>query len=256
MNRERQRQHLATVKRNVPLVPGLRWLNKGVRAVARRTHQAQFIAEWGADNPEYFDHFLDQYFVWPTERNPLPWERGVFSSLALHNDAVVLDLCCGDGFNSHHFYSIRSKSVTGIDFDEEAIRWAKRNFKAPNVDYREGDIRTDIPSGPFTNVVWDAAIEHFTEEEIVAIMSRIKDVLVPQGTLSGYTIVEREDGKKSLHQHEYEFHSREDLARFLTPYFKNVQVFSTTYPSRTNLYFYATDGDLPFDREWSLKVRT
>ena len=74
-------------------------------------------------------------------------------------------------------------------------------------------------------------------------------------TPSGYVIIEREDGKKSLHQHEYEFRSREDLARFLTPYFKNVQVFSTTYPTRTNLYFYATDGTIPFDRDWCLTIR-
>lgn len=74
-------------------------------------------------------------------------------------------------------------------------------------------------------------------------------------TPSGYVIIEREDGKKSLHQHEYEFRSREDLARFLTPYYKNVQVFSTTYPTRTNLYFYATDGTIPFDRDWCLTIR-
>jgi SAM-dependent methyltransferase len=253
---ERSRRYLGKVKRTTPLVPSLRWLNRGVRSVSRRTHQAQFIAEWGADNPEYFDHFLDQYYLWPTERNALPWERGVFSGIALHDSATVLDLCCGDGFNAYHFYSLRSKSVTAIDFDDDAIKWAKRNFKAPNLTYITGDIRTGIPDGPFTNVIWDAAIEHFTEEEIANLMSRIRDVIAPNGTLSGYTIVEREDGKKSLHQHEYEFHSKEDLARFLSPHFKNVQVFSTVYPNRTNLYFYATDGKLPFERDWSLTVRS
>jgi SAM-dependent methyltransferase len=256
MDRERQRKHLANLKRTVPLVSGLRWLNRGVRAVALRTHQAQFVAEWGADNPEYFDHFLDQYYLWPTERNALPWERGVFSGIALDNNATVLDLCCGDGFNAYHFYSLRSQSVLAIDFDDEAIRWARRNFKANNLQYISGDIRTDIPSGPFTNIVWDAAIEHFTETEIQTLMGRIRTVLAPNGTLSGYTIVERQDGKKSLHQHEYEFHDKEDLARFLSPHFKNVQVFSTIYPNRTNLYFYASDGPLPFEKDWSLTIRS
>ena len=68
-----------------------------------------------------------------------------------------------------------------------------------------------------------------------------------KGILSGYTIVESEHGDKHLHQHEYEFHDKQDLARFLTPYFKNVQVISTVYPMRTNLYFYASDGELPFE---------
>jgi cyclopropane fatty-acyl-phospholipid synthase-like methyltransferase len=168
----------------------------------------------------------------------------------------VLDLCCGDGFNSYHFYSLRAKNVTAIDFDREAIRWAKRNYKAPNLKFGIGDIRTDIPDGPFDNIVWDAAVEHFTETEITDIMSRLKSVLTPSGTLSGYTIIEPEGGGKHLHQHEYEFRSKEDLARFLTPYFNNVHVFETVFPSRSNLYFYATDGTLPFDQVSSFIVNT
>ena len=35
-----------------------------------------------------------------------------------------------------------------------------------NIEFILGDIRNDIPEGPFDNVIWDAAIEHFTEEEI------------------------------------------------------------------------------------------
>jgi hypothetical protein len=66
--------------------------------------------------------------------------------------------------------------------------------------------------------------------------------------LSGYTIIEPKHGGKHLHQHEYEFHNKEDLARFLNPYFQNIQVFSTTYPDRINLYFYASNSILPFEK--------
>ena len=118
--------------------------------------------------------------------------------------------------------------------------------------FKVGDIRSDIPEGPFDNIVWDAAVEHFTESEICSIMERIKSVLDPNGTLSGYTIIEPADGGKHLHQHEYEFHSKEDLSRFLSPHFKHIHIFETIFPSRTNLYFYATDGLLPFDRTSSL----
>ena len=84
-------------------------------------------------------------------------------------------------------------------------------------------------------------------------MSRIKAVLTPSGTLSGYTIIEPKGGKH-LHQHEYEFHSKEDLSRFLTPYFKNVQVFETVFPTRANLYFYATNQKLPFEQTNNLII--
>ena len=236
------------------MVATTRWLNYWVRKLTRATHRLQFLVEWAVDNPEYFDHNIDMYSSWYKTRESFPIERGVFSSFAMTPNSRVLDLCCGDGFNSYHFYSLRAKHVTAIDFDREAIRWAKRNYKAPNLTFRIGDIRTDIPDGPFENIVWDAAVEHFTETEITALMSRIKSVLTPSGTLSGYTIIEPAGGGKHLHQHEYEFHSKEDLARFLTPLFKNVHVFETVFPSRSNLYFYATDWTLPFDYVTSLIV--
>jgi len=108
-----------------------------------------------------------------------------------------------------------------------------------------------VPKGIFENIVWDAAIEHFTEDEIAKLMLDIKSRLTPDGVLSGYTIVEREDGVKHLHQHEYEFRSKEDLLRFLTPHFKHVKVFETIYPSRHNLYFWASDSVVPFDESWA-----
>ena len=245
-------KNLRLIKRSFPVVATMRWTNRWLRKLVRSTHHLQFLVEWAVDNPEYFDHNIDMYSSWYKTRESFPVERGVFSSLAMTANGNVLDLCCGDGFNSYHFYSLRAKHVTAIDFDREAIRWAKRNYKAPNLTFSSGDIRTDIPDGPFDNIVWDAAVEHFTEIEITALMSRIKAVLAPSGTLSGYTIIELEGGIKHLHQHEYEFHSKEDLARFLTPHFKNVHVFQTVFPSRTNLYFYATDGRLPFNQISSL----
>jgi len=101
-----------------------------------------------------------------------------------------------------------------------------------------------------TNVIWDAAIEHFTPAEINNIMGNIKETLhAKKGILSGYTIVERKEGK-SLEQHEYEFKNMEDLERFLIPYFDNVFVFETIYSDRHNLYFYASDGAIPFVKGW------
>jgi len=196
--------------------------------------------------PEWFDHFLDQYYVWPATRTPLWLERGVFSLLAIKPGARMLELCCGDGFNAYHFYSVRAGEIVSVDFDPDAIASAQRNFKLPNVSYRVADIRTQMPQGTFDNVVWDAAIEHFTQQEIGELLAAIKSRLAAGGVLSGYTIVERKEGK-SHHEHEYEFKSKEDLQRLLAPHFRNVKVFETIYPSRHNLYFFAGEGELPFD---------
>jgi hypothetical protein len=97
---------LKLVKKNTPVVSLSRWLNFFTRRLARMTHRLQFLIEWSVDNPEYFDHNIDMYSSWYKTRESFPVERGVFSSFAMKPDTRVLDLCCGDGFNSYHFYSL------------------------------------------------------------------------------------------------------------------------------------------------------
>jgi SAM-dependent methyltransferase len=214
-------------------------------------HHRLFLAQWGIHPvPEFFDHKIGLYWMWKAKRSPHWVERGVFSLLALEQGAKVLELCCGDGFNAHFFYSDRAGSILSVDFDPKAVNYANKHFRAPNVTYALADIRTQMPEGTFDNIVWDAAIEHFTETEIAAVMADIKKRLTPDGILSGFTIVERSDGRKMLVHHEYEFKSKEDLARFFQPHFKNVKVFETIYPDRHNLYFWASDGIVPFMNGW------
>jgi SAM-dependent methyltransferase len=219
-------------------------------------HHRLFLAQWGfLPTPEFFEHKVGLYWMWKAHRSPHWVERGVFSLLALEPGCKVLELCCGDGFNAHFFYSARAASILAVDFDPKAIAYAKKHFRAPNVTYEIADIRTQMPNGKFDNIVLDAAIEHFTETEIAKLMADIKSRLITNGIVSGFTIVERADGKKSLSHHEYEFRSRDDLARFFRPHFRNVKVFETIYPDRHNLYFWASDGIVPFMEEWKAATK-
>jgi SAM-dependent methyltransferase len=221
------------------------------RKLASFSHNLQMQYEWHtAPQPEWFDHYCDQYYQFRKDQNPLWTERGVFGLLGIEQGANVLELCCGDGYNSYHFYSTRAGKITSVDFDKDAIGHAQKYNQAANVEFRVADIRYAMPEGKFDNIVWDAAIEHFTEEEIAKIMGDMKTRLKPSGILTGYTIVELPTGQKSLSHHEREFKSKEDLKTFFEPHFKNVKVFETIYPSRHNLYFYASDDVLPFDKEW------
>jgi len=225
------------------------------RDIAAAAHQGKMIADWQIPpNPEWFDHFIDQYFDIRND-NTLWMERGVYSVAALKQGGDFLELCCGDGFNARHFYAKFAKSIIAFDFDPAAIAHAKSYNAAKNVRFVCGDVRTDLPDGRFSNIIWDAAIEHFTESEIAAIMRGIKERLDHDGILSGYTIVEKEDGEKHLHQHEREFRSKDDLMSFIKPYFKNAIVFETIHPNRHNLYFYASDGPVPFSDEWQGAIR-
>gem|GEM_PF-1312152 len=226
-------------------------VNEAIRNLASHTHHLQLELEWGhAPKPEWYNHFLGIYYDWSVSKNPFLAERGVFSLLALKHGAEVLELCCGDGFIAKHFLSVRARNILSVDFDPKAIEHAKRYNHAANIQFEVCDIRKHLPDGRYQNVIWDGAIEHFTEVEIYSILCGLKTRLTSDGILSGNTIVERPDGQKSLEHHEYEFKSREDLLRIFTPHFKNVKVFDSIFPVRHNLYFYASDNVIPFDADW------
>ena len=125
-------------------------------------------------NPEWFDHNLDNFYQWPKTGNALWLERGIFSSICLKKQGDILELCCGDGFNSANFYSIHSRTVVACDFDYSAIKHAKNNWHRDNIKFLKADIRTEMPKGKFDNIIWDAAIENFTEDEISKLMKDIK----------------------------------------------------------------------------------
>ncbi len=226
-------------------------INRGLRRVLAFTHRAQYQVEWGVRPvPNYFDHYLDLHYFWHKTRTPLCWERGIFGLLAIRKGANLLELCCGDGFNSFYFYSIRAGSITAVDLDREAIDSAKHAFCLPNLNYLVADIRFELPDGPYDNIVWDASLEYFTEIEIVELMKNIKSRLRHGGILSGYSIVQQ----VCQEEHKYVFKTKDDLLSFLQPYFQNVRIFETIYPSRHNLYFFAGDGELPFDESWPLQT--
>ncbi len=232
------------------LLGPVRSVNSLLRRSTARVHRFQYRLEWRTTpTPEWFDHYLDSHWHWSATGQSLFAERGVFDSLAIEPGASVLELCCGDGFNAKHFYAFRAANVVAVDFDQGAIHHARRRNAAPNIRYEIMDIRYELPSGDYDNVIWDAAIEHFTDEEIQAILTRIKSRLKHgTGLLSGYTLLERESGVKHIPQHEREFRSKADLMSFLTKHFSHAAVFETVYPERVNLYFYASDIEhvIPF----------
>ena len=229
------------------------------RKIASKTHEKLFHAEWDFEPPENFDHDLDLYWQWGAKGIAHWLERGIYNILALQifDKPKLVELCCGEGFNAKYFYSYVADYVYSCDFDKQAIKEANRKYKSNNVVYEVKDIRYDLKQsiqnaiqGGITNIIWDTAIEHFTPSEIDSIMKELHDILSEKnGILSGHTIVARQNGK-SLEQHEYEFKDKEDLRRFFTPYFKNVIVFETIYKDRQNLYFWASDGVLPFSESW------
>lgn len=229
------------------------------RTVARRAHYALFKIQWGiAPEPEWHDQLTTHYALWEMTGQPFLAERGAMALPAIPLGATVLELCCGDGYYTRYFHAARANSVVAMDFDPAAIAFASKYHRRQNVNYRVGDIRVDLPVGQFDTIIWNGAIEHFTSEEIANLVPALISRLKPGGILTGYTIAEVAPNIKQLSHHEYEFKSKEDLLRFFTPYFKRAKVIESYWPAvpqpagvvRHNLYFYASDGTLPFDQDW------
>ena len=109
----------------------------------------------------------------------------------------MLDLCCGDGYYSRYFYAHRASEVIGVDFDPEPIEYARKVNAGPKVSFEVADIRVTMPNGPFDTIVWNAAIEHFTEDEVRQILVTIRERLRTGGVLAGDTIVSRDGGEAS-----------------------------------------------------------
>lgn len=172
-----------------------------VKVKASEIYRKLFQAEWCIDNPEYFDHDIDLYYQWGEKCIPYWLERGIYNILALKmfQEPILIELCCGEGFNSKYFYSTSCKIIYACDFDDNAIKEAKIKYQRDNIDFAVADIRYDIPEEVHgekpTNIIWDAAIEHFTPKEIDAILRHICNILSEKnGILSGYTIKARGGG--------------------------------------------------------------
>lgn len=235
------------------------------RKLAQFTHRQVFELQWRVPpEPEWQDHHTSIYVLWDRMRQPVVVERGCVSAFALKDGSEVLDICCGDGFYDYYFYSRRAKRITAVDFDPAVIAYARTYNQAPNISYEVCDIRAHIPQGSYDNIIWNGAIEHFTEDEIKSIVMMLHSHLKPGGVLSGYTIAAIPGTDKQLSHHEYEFRSKEDLLRFFKPPFSNTKVFETIWAAipglpegvrRHNLYFYAADDVVPFDDRWPHTIR-
>ena len=225
----------------------LKAFNNLVRCIGYYGHKLQDILQYGVEPKcDWYDHYIDLHYGWTRTGNPQAWERGIFNLMALRPGGKVLELCSGDGFNARYFYSAKAADITSIDLNPQAVSHARKYHRSGEIVFKQGDVRTDIPDEKFDNVIWDSAICLFTHEETDSILRTLKTRLVEDGIVCGH--IGFEPDQTDLNVSRYA--RIDDLAVRLTPFFHNTRIFSTTYANRLNLYFYASDGSLPFDDDW------
>lgn len=135
----------------VPFFEGAAVVTKALNAAV---HKGLYISEWFVDNPENFDHEIDLFWQWNARCLPYWLERGIYSvqALKMFEDPIVVELCCGDGFNAKHFYATSAKKVVACDFDKKIIKTAKKKNQRDNISFQIADIRYDIISMVKSNI--------------------------------------------------------------------------------------------------------
>jgi len=208
-------------------------MGSDINAIMKSAKQAAEEYAKGEVVTPWYDHRYD----WA--RGPENWmwyERGILGHRYIREGDQVLDLCCGDGMFSGLIFSKKASLVHGIDRSSQVIALARELYARENVTFFEGNVlEDDFPAPEYDTVVFFAAIEHFTCEEIHHLLDKIVQVLAPNGLLLGSTLL---FGKGGNAEHAIEFETVGELESLLAPHFGQVTTWTTVWNQwRTEVYF-------------------
>jgi SAM-dependent methyltransferase len=225
------------------------------RRISYLTHNLRLFCDLQVPpSAVYTDHFINQFFLMSAYKRTWWVEGPAFCGLAIEPGARILELGCGTGYYTDIFFSPFASEIVAIDIDPRAIEFARRFHQTKNIRYAVVDFRKELPEGPFDVVIWSPTIIAYTPEEVDVFMARLSTILAKNARLCGFTAVEAEGPSDDVLWHDLR-----SLGARIKKYFANVRVFErnhvTIQPHRHELYFYASDGPLPFDSEWTHGLR-
>lgn len=133
---------------------------------------------------------------------------------------LVLDAGCGVGYGSAHLGRV-AEHVVGVDIDEEAIAYARRRYRAPNVEFE----RMDVASLAFEGCSFDVVCAFETIEHVAGrdgFVHEVARVLRPEGTFIVSTPHARRTTDRPANPfHRVEF-SRGDFEHLLRESFQQI----------------------------------
>ena len=231
--------------------------------------------DWGKiPKTEWMDHDQDTFYQFKANGSFFHIERGIIPRLYLSNFLItknefdnlklkkkinILDLCSGDSYISQKFFYDLSDTIVSLDLDPAAIARGKNRIKHNQymnkkhyfyqfdiekikiLDFLKKnklDIKFDV-------ILFNAAIEHFKEDQLDFIFMSFKEVMKEKSFVSTYTIVEDIDNQKYLPEHhEMFFSSKEHLENIVSKYFQFTKSHHSLFNGRCNIYCIASDQEI------------
>jgi len=128
-----------------------------------------------------------------------------------YSEGRVLDLGCGVGYGVEILLDLdddlRIQQVTGVDWDQESVEYAREMYGYTKAVFVQGDIRQERLSdqlGSFDTIICYEVIEHLHEDDMV--VRTIAKMLKPGGVLLISTPFGKGKGKpcaSPFHVHQY-----------------------------------------------------
>lgn len=139
----------------------------------------------------------------------------------------ILDLGCSDGFGTYYVAEF-AKKVTGVDFDEEAINYAKSALnKTNNIEFILDNF-LNKQYGKYDGVVSFDVLEHIYPENEENFMHTVLDNLKDEGTfIVGTPSLETQQySKENVTGAHVNVKRGEELYETMNMYFHNVYLFT------------------------------
>lgn len=137
----------------------------------------------------------------------------------------LLDLGCSDGFGTYYIAEY-AKSVLGVDFDAEAVWFAKENI-GDQISFRQENFLNQY-YGLFDGIVSFDVLEHIYPENEAAFMNTVIRNLKKTGTFVVGTpsLESQQFAKENISGAHVNIYRGEELYTMLKQYFYNVYLFT------------------------------
>jgi 2-polyprenyl-3-methyl-5-hydroxy-6-metoxy-1,4-benzoquinol methylase len=135
----------------------------------------------------------------------------------------VCDVGCGNGYGTYMLAKVAQK-IIGVDIADEAISYARKNFVATNLNFRQMDCQNlQFDNLEFDMVVSFDVIEHISNYQ--SYLSGIHRILKKTGILA----ISTPNNRDNLHPPENPFHKKEfsssEFKQLLSKYFNVINLY-------------------------------